>query len=181
MKTLIATILFFCVSCSPIQPNVEIGKYYEVIDGLSAQYPSRPVSSGGAKNQYLTVKSLNYAFPDKDNDGNALYSIEVYKVTVDSLKSQFEKRVNYVVNFTNLVVNNSMHGRIVNIGQTKFNGGYCVQRQVKVYADFLNDSVYMNSMFFNHNEYVIHANVFTEKDKLNNAKLNAFFTTLKVD
>jgi hypothetical protein len=176
---LIFTLLL--TACSSDKPNIVIGKYYKVSDGLTVQYPDVPQPSEGAENEFISSKEYRYAFPDPRNDGNTMYAIAIYKFKNESLIEGDDRKVDFIVDLVNAAIPAFLKGNIDKVEKIKFHDRYAVRHSARVFATFLNDKIFVNSVFFKHKEFVIRAYVFTTKDKENNPNIQAFFENIQTE
>jgi hypothetical protein len=174
-------LILFVTGCGDKKSDIVIGKYYKVSDGLTVQYPDIPQPSEGAENEFVSSKEYRYAFPDPRNDGNVMYAIAIYKIKNDNMIEGEDKQVDYIVDIVNAAIPAFLKGNVDKVEKTEFHNKYTVRHTARIFAPFLNDKIFVNSIFFKHKEFVIRAYVFTEKQKENNDHIQAFFDNIQIE
>ncbi len=110
-----------------------------------------------------------------------MYAIAIYKINNESLIEGDDKKVDYIVDIVNAAIPAFLKGNVDKVEKIEFHDKYAVRHTARVFAPFLNDKIFVNSIFFKHKEFIIRAYVFTTKDKENNDHIQAFFDNIQID
>ena len=173
-------VFLFCFNVySQTDSSETFGKYYTVekID-LQVPFAGPPRISTDVEREQFIVTDYQYACPLPATDTNYLYAIAFYtlKNTASGLDST--GKVNYLSTAIKTSTEKILLGNVLKNEEGIYKNRYCVLQKSRVYQPNSKIDMYVSSVYFFHNNYVVRIYVVTPLQYDENEKIREFFNSV---
>lgn len=170
--------IILLVSCQAQDKKLNFGKYYKIGEyGIQVPFNDRPNISPKQENDICKLISYQYAYPKPIDDINYLYGIDVCYIKKDTLSSDKNSKVDFLVNNRKAMYETVHGGHLIKQEKFDYHGEYSIRQKIKVSVPDIGDT-YITSLYFLHDGLIIRLYAFSADENDNN-RMNDFFDAIK--